>query len=752
MVRHNNQLPDNLPQLQNLIKRDPESYKDEFQQQYRHFLSSLEVFALNPTEENKSLDELVMFIAQVAQCYPEVCLQFPQHLVDLLKNHATTLDPAMRNCFVKALILLRNKNLIPALDLLELFFQLLRCPDKHLRIFLQNHIITDIKNMNAKHKDMKLNSSLQNFMYSMLKDANPKAAKMSVDIMIDLYKKNIWNDEKTVNVIATVGCFSKITKVLVASLKFFLGHDEEDKGSDDSDSENEVDLKGALLQSRVNKKTKKRKKQLEQLKKQAVKAQKKKKNAPAFNFSAIHLIHNPQGLAEGLFKQLQNNNERFEVKLMHLDVISRLIGIHELFLFSYYPYITRFIQPHQRQVTRILQFAAQASHPLVPGDVIEPILKTIANNFITERNSSDVMAIGLNATREICMRCPLAMGEDLLRDLAMYKAYKEKSVMMAARSLITLYREQLPALLHKKDRGRLTEAQAENKPKAYGQVEVHETIPGAEALLKSSKTIDLGSDDDDTDSNDGGWVDVSDDEDDGGQFDDEEVDEDDEDDDEEGDDDDEECDSENDDEDDDEDDDEEDEDESDEEENEETSEKPEKDTKSPKDKKASRKNSISSTTSKSSKKSQKSTKSEAKILSEKEAAQELALTRIFTDEDFKRINTANLKKTVTNARKRPLEKDRQEFVKLDNIEMIYKKRKHDKESRLETVRSGRTDREKFGWKDGRQNENCSKTNREKQKHKNPVMMRYKARSKIKKSFREKQQAMRKHLLHIKKMK
>lgn len=65
MVRHNNQLPDNLPQLQNLIKRDPESYKDEFHQQYRHFLSSLEVFALNPTEENKSLDELVMFIAQV---------------------------------------------------------------------------------------------------------------------------------------------------------------------------------------------------------------------------------------------------------------------------------------------------------------------------------------------------------------------------------------------------------------------------------------------------------------------------------------------------------------------------------------------------------------------------------------------------------------------------------------------------------------------------------------------------------------
>lgn len=152
---------------------------------------------------------------QVAQCYVEELITFPQQLVDLLKNHSTTLDPGMRNSFCRALILLRNKNLIPALDLLELFFQLLKCPDKSLRAFLENHIITDIKNMNAKHKDMKLNSTLQNFMYTMLKDSNPKAAKMSVDIMIELYKKNIWNDTKTVNVLANVGCFSKVTKVYI---------------------------------------------------------------------------------------------------------------------------------------------------------------------------------------------------------------------------------------------------------------------------------------------------------------------------------------------------------------------------------------------------------------------------------------------------------------------------------------------------------------------------------------------------------
>lgn len=65
-MRHNNQLPNNLPQLQNLIKRDPESYRDEFLQQYRHFQSLVEIFRLNPGQENKSLDELVIFLAQVS--------------------------------------------------------------------------------------------------------------------------------------------------------------------------------------------------------------------------------------------------------------------------------------------------------------------------------------------------------------------------------------------------------------------------------------------------------------------------------------------------------------------------------------------------------------------------------------------------------------------------------------------------------------------------------------------------------------
>lgn len=735
MVRHNNQLPNNLTQLQNLIKRDPESYKEEFHQQLAHFETTLEIFNLNPTQYNKKLDEQAMFLAQVAQCYLNEMKLFPQKIVDILKTHNTVLHNDMRLSLCKCLILLRNKNFITAFDLLELFFLLLKCQDKHLREFLKNHIITDIKNINMKHKDMKFNSTLQNFMFLMLQDSNPKAAKLSLDILVELYHKNIWNDQKTVNIIADIGCFSKITKVMVASLKFFLGRDEEEK-EQNSDSEDEIDPKDTMISNKFNKKTRKREKMVEKVKKMAKKIKKRKQKPPAFNFSALHLINNPQGFAEKLFKKLESSNDRFEVKLMLLDVISRLIGLHDLFLFNYYPFIARLLLPHQREVTRILLFAAQASHELIPPEVLEPVMKAIANNFITERNSTDVMAVGLNAVREICARCPLAIGEDLLRDLVQYKNYKEKSVMMAARSLIQLYRQSMPDMLHKKDRGRPSEASIELKNKKYGEMEIKDYIPGSEVLLEKEdikdsekkKSKKSNKKKDDSDSED--WVDVassdseinitdsedSDEEEDSGRE--EEIE--------------------------DEDDGEENGEENDEDDKEEGVEDI-----------GNKKDPITNTT------DRKILKAQRKLIDKKnkeekvQSAREIAMETIFSDEDFKRIEAAQLKKNISGTKRKSNvteeEDESGELVQLSAIENIHKKRKHDKDARLDSVLKGREERDKYGYKDRRKNIHCSKTNREKRKTKNYQMVKHKAKGKIKRSFKDKQIAFRNYLIKQKKM-
>ena len=48
-------------------------------------------------------------------------------------------------------------------------------------------------------------------MYSMLNDSNATAFKLSLDIMKELYGRDVWKDTKTVNAISTA-CFSPITK------------------------------------------------------------------------------------------------------------------------------------------------------------------------------------------------------------------------------------------------------------------------------------------------------------------------------------------------------------------------------------------------------------------------------------------------------------------------------------------------------------------------------------------------------------
>jgi len=59
------------------------------------------------------------------------------------------------------------------------------------------------------------------------------------DVMIELYKRNIWHNEKTVNVLSTA-LFSKVTKISVAALRFFVGRDEENEEEDDSDDDEET--------------------------------------------------------------------------------------------------------------------------------------------------------------------------------------------------------------------------------------------------------------------------------------------------------------------------------------------------------------------------------------------------------------------------------------------------------------------------------------------------------------------------------
>ena len=79
-------------------------------------------------------------------------------------------------------------------------------------------------------------------------------------------------------------------------------------------------------------------------------------------FPAINLLNDPQTLAEKLFKKLRQGGEKFEVKLLIMNFVSRLIGCHKLVLLSFYSYLQRYLTSHQQEVTKILAYLIQGNH------------------------------------------------------------------------------------------------------------------------------------------------------------------------------------------------------------------------------------------------------------------------------------------------------------------------------------------------------------------------------------------------------
>lgn len=207
-------------------------------------------------------------------------------------------------------------------------------------------------------------------------------------------------------------------------------------------------------------------------------------------------------MAEKLFSRLRqvtaNNSFRFEVRLLFMNLISRLIGVHRLMLLNFYDFMIPYLKPHQKEVTSIIAFVAQSSHELVPPDVLEVVVQAMADNFVWSNCASEVITAGLNGLREICVRCPLAMPETLLQSLIDdYKNHREKGPMNAARSLLGLYREVNPEMLKKKDRGKSASMNMKTfAAPQYGHVNVSSGVEGAEFLNeKAEETSQVGSDD-----------------------------------------------------------------------------------------------------------------------------------------------------------------------------------------------------------------------------------------------------------------
>lgn len=222
-----------LPQLQNLCKRDPVSYREDYEAQVRRLESELTVLQLQPQSSNATAStnnatttgyssqstmasdrvvELIQFAAAVSSSSYKGAesdriatlfmillggtkrVSMPNKNISKnnstsssgvdadanINNNTTTmatvvsLHKDVRRAAVSALILMRNKGTVPPLDLLQLFFSVMTTvPDKALRDLLYRHMVNDIRNINKKGKrDDKVNRSVQSFLHRILQQHN----------------------------------------------------------------------------------------------------------------------------------------------------------------------------------------------------------------------------------------------------------------------------------------------------------------------------------------------------------------------------------------------------------------------------------------------------------------------------------------------------------------------------------------------------------------------------------------------------
>lgn len=452
-----------LASLQFKVRSDPKSYQDEFDRQYTAYLATKEVFLDNPANATKDVSQdfhdKVDFIAHVAECFSAETKSFPDDLKEILAEHHAVLDADVREKLVGSLVLLRRKELVSSEYLLTTLFPILvSTPSKSLRALLYQKIVSDLRNSNSKSTNHPLNRTIQNVLSILItSDRTSSKAIWAVRLTREMWRRQIWTDAKPVQVMKEA-CLSDSEKVVVGGTRFFLGGDKEREEIEDDDSDEEaIDLKKMQHQHGINKTTKKQAKQYKAAVHKVKKQERKKKQPHPLNFSALHLLHDPQGFAEQLFqKHLSNTKSKLvlENKLLVLQLVTRLVGLHKLTVISLYSWFIKYLTPKQPSVTSFLASLAQATHSLVPPDALEPLILKIANEFVSEAAASEVAAAGLNAIREICVRQPLAMTETLLQDLVQYRKSKDKGTMMAAKGLLSLYREVGAEMLKKRDRGK----------------------------------------------------------------------------------------------------------------------------------------------------------------------------------------------------------------------------------------------------------------------------------------------------------
>lgn len=194
-------------------------------------------------------------------------------------------------------------------------------------------------------------------MYTMMEDVTSVAPRESMAVMVELFHKGVWRDEKTVSVISQ-GVFHPDAKVITLTLRFFLSPQKSTTDSDDEKDERipsrrEIEHEYGARHSRKTRAAARKleKKQREASHKRKVQMEREVHDEKQYNAVAMSLLRDPQGYSEKVLSALKRSNHAFELKIQLMALLSRLIHAHTLLLPAFYSHMLKYTQPHQKCTT-----------------------------------------------------------------------------------------------------------------------------------------------------------------------------------------------------------------------------------------------------------------------------------------------------------------------------------------------------------------------------------------------------------------
>jgi protein SDA1 len=71
------------------------------------------------------------------------------------------------------------------------------------------------------------------------------------------------------------------------------------------------------------------------------------------------------------------------LRSLRITHVHTVVG--RLLVLNFYPYLQKYIAPHQRDVTVILASLVMACHELVPPETLAPVLKQLVDQFVHDK-------------------------------------------------------------------------------------------------------------------------------------------------------------------------------------------------------------------------------------------------------------------------------------------------------------------------------------------------------------------------------